>query len=137
MMAKAQPQQISAGNGGLQLPRSPQSDVASVIDDGQTLAQSVSLLHIVRSQKDGFAALVVFTDNFPQKQSGLRIQSGTGFVQEKYLGIMHHSARDGKPLHHAAGESSNHLVGSVAELESIEQRVGTLGSRLRISAGAA
>src|SRR6267143_3355851 len=105
-----------------------------MIDDGQTLAQGVSLFHVVRGQQDGLASLVVFADDFPKKQSSLRIQAGTGLVQEKYLGIVHHGARDRETLHHAAGESANHLIGPVTEFEAIEQRLRTLGSLLGIDA---
>src|ERR1700704_6060877 len=105
-----------------------------MIDDGQTLAQGVSFFHVVRGQQDGLAALVVFADDFPKKQSGLRVQAGTGLIEEKYLGIVHHGARDGETLHHAAGESANHLIGPVTEFEAIKQPVRTLGSLPRIEA---
>ena len=99
-----------------------------MIDDGQTLAQGVRLFHVVRGQQDGLAALVVFANDFPKKQSGLRIEAGAGLVQEKNLRVVHHGARDGETLHHAAGESANHLIGAVRELEAIEQRLRALGS---------
>src|ERR1700686_676906 len=99
-----------------------------MIDDGQRLAEGVGLFHVVRGQQDGLATLVVFADDFPKKQPGLRVQAGTGLLQEKYLGVVHHGARDGETLHHAAGESANHLIGPVTEFEAIEQRLRTLGS---------
>src|SRR5216684_9370198 len=105
-----------------------------MIDDGQTLAQGISLFHVVRGQQDGLSPLVVFADDFPKKQAGLRVQPGTGLVEEKYLGVVHHGARDGEALHHAAGESANHLIGPVTEFEAIEQLVRTLGSLLGIDA---
>src|ERR1700674_4893046 len=92
------------------------------------MAQGVSLFHVVRGQQDGLASLVVFADDFPKKQAGLRVQAGTRLVQEKYLRVVHHGARDGETLHHAAGESANHLIGPVTEFEAIEQRLRTLGS---------
>src|SRR5450755_4328186 len=99
-----------------------------MIDDGQTLAQSVRLFHVVRGQKDRFATLVVFADDFPEKQSSLRVESGAGLVQEKYLRVVHHGARNRQTLHHAAGKSANHLVGTVGELEATEQHLRPLGS---------
>jgi hypothetical protein len=50
------------------------------------------------------------------------------------LGVVHHGTRAGEALHHAAGESANHLIGAVTEFEAIEQRVRTLGSLLGIDA---
>src|SRR6202521_65900 len=99
-----------------------------MIDDGQTLAQGVSLFHVVSGQQDGLASLVVFADDFPKKQAGLRVQAGTRLVQEKYLRVVHHGARYGETLHHAARESANHLIGPVTEFEAIEERFRTLGS---------
>ena len=88
----------------------------------------------MRSQQDGFATLVVFPDDFPEKQTGLRVQAGTGLVQEEDLGIVHHGACDGETLHHAARESANHLIGTVPEFEAIEQRPRTCGPLLGIEA---
>ena len=78
--------------------------------------------------------LVVFPDDFPEQQSSLRVQAGAGLVQEKYLGVMHHSAGDGETLHHPARKSANHLIGTVAEFEAIEQRLRSLGSLSGIEA---
>jgi hypothetical protein len=63
-----------------------------------------------------------------QRSNRVCVQAGTGLVQEKYLGVVHHGARNGETLHHAAGESASHLIGPVTEFEAIEQRLGTLGS---------
>src|SRR5258705_3068353 len=99
-----------------------------MINDRKALAQGVSLFHIVSCQQDGFATLVVFADDFPKKQSGLRIQPRAGFVQKKHLRVVHHGTRDSETLHHSAGESTNHLIGSITQLETINQCVRTHGS---------
>src|SRR5580700_3091676 len=43
-------------------------------------------------------------------------------------------ARDGEPLHHAAGKTAHHLVAAIGELEAIEQRARALAARLGIDA---
>ena len=78
------------------------------------MRQRVSLFHIVRGQQDRLAALVVFANDFPQQQPRLRIEPGAGLVEKKHLRIVHHGARNGETLHHAAGESAHHLIGAVA-----------------------
>ena len=122
MLAEAQAQQVSAGNRSLQLARRAQRDDAAVIDDGQALAERVGFFHVVRGEQNGFAALVVLANDLPQEQTRLRIEAGAGLVEKKHLRIVHHGARDGKPLHHAAGKAAHHLVGAVGELEALEQR---------------
>src|SRR5882672_9025785 len=74
-------------------------------------------------QQDRLPALVVFADDFPQKQSRLRIQARARFVEKEDLRIMHHGTRNRETLHHAAGESANHLIGTIVKLESLQQFV--------------
>src|SRR5207248_4034363 len=84
VQAKAQPQQIAAGHRGFQLARSPQRNDAAMIDDGQALAQRVRLFHVVRSEQNGFAAGVVFANDFPKEQARLRSEEHTSELQSPY-----------------------------------------------------
>src|SRR6185369_8106665 len=104
MASEADAQQIAAGHGSLQLRRRAERDVAPVIDNGETLAERVSLFHVVRRQEDRLAALVVFANDLPEQQTRLRIESGAWFVEKEHLRIVHHRACDRETLHHAAGE---------------------------------
>ncbi len=56
------------------------------------------------------------------------IEPGAGFVEKNNLGIVHHGPRDGKALHHAAGKSTDHLIGALGEFEFFEQSVGEIVS---------
>ena len=91
-----------------------------MIDDGKPVTQGVGLFHVVRSQQNGLARLVVFANDLPQEQLGLRIQSSTRLVEKQHLRIVHHGPCNGKPLHHAAGKAAHHLVGAIAQLEPLE-----------------
>ena len=124
LLAEAHAQQISAGHRRFQFVRRAESDDAAVIDDGEALAERVGFFHVVRGQQNGFAALVVLANDFPEQQSRLRIEAGARLVEEEHLRIVHHGARDGEALHHAAGESADHLVGAVGQLEAVEKRCG-------------
>jgi len=42
-----------------------------------------------------------------------------------------HGAGDGEALHHAPGETANHLVGAIGELEALEERFGAFGAFMR------
>ena len=46
------------------------------------------------------------------------------FVEKQNLRIVHHGARDGHALHHAARKAAHQLVGPIRQLEAVEQRVG-------------
>src|SRR6266478_8670517 len=106
----------------------------SVIDDGEALAERVGLFHVVGGEQNCFAALVVLADDLPEEQASLRVQAGAGLVQEKDLRVVHHGAGNGEALHHAAGESANHLIGAIGELEAVEERFSALGTLVRSKA---
>ncbi len=89
-------------------------------------AKRVRLVHVVRSQDDGFALPVVIAHDVPKQQPGLRIQAGGRLVQEQHRGVVHHGAGNGEALHHAAGKAAHHLVGAVGQLEAVEQLGGAL-----------
>src|SRR6202166_5031338 len=73
---------------------------------------------------------MIFANDLPEKNPGLRIEPGTRLIEKQHLRIVHHGAGDGKPLHHAAGKPADHLVSAFCELELLEQRVGALISLL-------
>jgi hypothetical protein len=98
----------------------------AVIDDGQALAQPIGLFHVMSGQQNGPSRMVVFANDLPQENPGLRIEPGARFVEKQDLWIVHHGAGNGKPLHHASGEAAHHLVRAFGELELLEQRVGAL-----------
>src|SRR5882724_8939407 len=131
MYAEAQAQQVPAGNGSFELLRSAQSNDAAVIDNREAFAERVSFFHVVGSQQNCFAALIVFANDFPQEQAGLRVEASAGFVEKKNLRVVHHGARDGKALHHTAGEAADHLVGAIGEFEALQEGCRALGAFLR------
>src|SRR5580692_8780017 len=105
-----------------------------MIDDGEALAEGVGFFHVVRGEQNGFAAAIVFANDLPQQQAGLRIETSAWFIEEKHLRIVHHGARDRKTLHHAAGKSANDLVGAVGEFEALEQRGRAMVALVRTEA---
>src|SRR5882724_11201278 len=131
MYAEAQAQQVPAGNGSFQLLRSSQSNDAAVIDNREAFAERVSFFHVVGSQQNCFAALVVFANDLPQEQAGLRVEASARFVEKKNLRVVHHGARNGKALHHTAGEAAHHLVGAIGEFETLQEGCRALGAFLR------
>jgi len=84
--AEAKAQQVSAGNGSFQLLRSSKSNDAAVIDNREAFAERVGFFHVVGGQQDCFAALIVFANDFPQEQAGLRVEASAGFVEKRTCG---------------------------------------------------
>src|SRR5208282_723271 len=56
------------------------------------------------------------------------------FVEEQHLRVMHHGARDRNALHHSAGKPAHELVGTIRQLEAIEQAIGALCALVRTQA---
>src|SRR5713101_669502 len=56
-----------------------------------------------------------------------------GSSRKRTCGV-HHGAGNGEALHHAAGESANHLIGAIGELEAVEERFSALGTLVRSKA---
>ena len=83
--AKMQPQQISSRDGCLQLRRRTQRNHVPVIHDGDTMAECVRLFHVVGREQNGLTAAIVLTNDFPQQQFRLRIESRAGLVQKKHF----------------------------------------------------
>ena len=102
----------------------------AVVDNRQTLAKRVGLFHVMSGQQHGLPCLVIFANDFPQQDARLGIEAGAGFVEKQDLRIVHHGAGNGEPLHHAAGKSAHHLIGTFREFEFFKQGVGALISQL-------
>jgi hypothetical protein len=78
--------------------RTPQRDHASVIHDGNPVAQSGCLFHVMSGQKDRPATGPEPFYYFPKIQPGLGIKAGRRFVEEQQIGIAYQAARHGEPL---------------------------------------
>jgi hypothetical protein len=72
--------------------------------------------------------LAVAADDLPKHQPRLRIETRGRLVEEQHLGIVHHGARDGEPLHQAARQFAGHLAGAVGEFELLQLLVGAARS---------
>src|SRR5215468_4679046 len=95
------------------------------------MAERVRFFHVVRRENHGSARAIVFANDLPEQDASLRIQADARFVEEQNLWIMHHRARNGETLDHAAREASHHLIRAISELESLQQSVGAFLSLLR------
>src|SRR5207253_7296585 len=95
--AEAEAEQVAAGNSGLQLLGSAESDDAAVVNDGKAFTERVGFFHVVRGEKNRFAALVVFADDLPEEQTGGGVKGGAGRVEEWQMGLEQCGRGAGKP----------------------------------------
>ncbi len=103
-------------------------DDPSVIDDGDAVAEALRLLHQVRREQHGLAAIADAPHEIPDCAARLRIQTGRELVEEHELGIVDEGERDEQPLLLPARERHEPGLPLVAEAELLEQPPAVDGS---------
>ena len=81
-------------------------DDASVLDDGDAIAQPLRLLHQVRGQEHGLAARADAAHQLPDRAPRLRIEAGRQLVEKHHFGIVDERERDEQALLLAARRGS-------------------------------
>ena len=94
---------------------------APVIHDGDAVAESVRLIHIVRRQHDGHALVVERADTLPEEEARLWVQIVGRLIEEQRVGIVHQRPRQQHTLLHASREDAQLLLRPRAEAELFEQ----------------
>ena len=87
----------------------------------EPVAQPLGLVHVVRGEHLGDAALLESIQAIPHQMAGLGVEAGGGFVEQEEVGLVHQRTRDGEPALHAAGQRIDPAVGAVFELHELEQ----------------
>src|SRR5437764_656672 len=70
-----------------QLRRAAGRNQAAVVNNGNTVAKPLRLVHVVRRQQDGAAAALKLADDVPKLAAALRVEPRGRFVEKEYLGI--------------------------------------------------
>ncbi|HLB86554.1 MAG TPA: hypothetical protein VJK29_02765, partial [Terriglobales bacterium] len=81
-------------------------DDLAVVDDGKAVAEALSFVHIVRSEKHRAAVALEGADDIPELAAALWIKTRGGLIQKKNFGISHERSGDGKALALSARELS-------------------------------
>ncbi len=82
----------------------------ALIDDRDSIADRLGLLHRVRCQKDASALLADVLDPAPQLTAGLRIKAGGGLVEQQQCGVVDDRDVQGETLLLPARELLERLV---------------------------
>ncbi len=96
-------------------------DDASMLEDGDTIAQAFGFFHQVRGQENRFAALADPAHQIPDRAARLRVEAGGQFVEEDYLGIVNQRQRNEESLLLAAREIHEPGIPLVDQAQLVEQ----------------
>src|SRR5215469_4598772 len=62
-------------------------DHLPMIHDGQAIAESLRLVHVMRGQQNRAAVLLKAANDIPKLATALRIEAGVRFVKKEFAGI--------------------------------------------------
>src|SRR5580700_2110290 len=103
--------------------RTTNVDDLSVFDDRHAVAQPLSLLHQMSSQKNSFAAISDAAHQVPDGPPRLRIETGGQLIEEYYFRIVDQRQGDKQPLLLPAREGHKPSVAFVGKAELFEQSI--------------
>lgn len=100
-------------------------DDPAAVDDRDAFGEPVGLLQVVRGEDDGQPLVVGQPgDLLPHRRTGLRVESGGGFVEEEHLGTVDQAERHVEASLHPSGVPLDLAVARVGEVEAVQQFVG-------------
>src|SRR5262249_41066353 len=86
-------------------------DDHAVVNDRQTIAETLRLVHVVGCQQDRPATLLKSTNEVPQLAPALRVKTRNRFIQKQNSWSGHQSRGDSQALTLASRKFSNPGVG--------------------------
>src|SRR5262245_25777264 len=98
-------------------------DDAAVVDDCDTVAQALGLLHQMRGQKHRLAAIADAAHEIPDRAARLRVEAGRQLVEEHHFGVVDQRERDEQALFLPAGQRHEPGVPLVAETKLLDEPV--------------
>src|SRR5579884_330543 len=94
-----------------------------MIHNGNAVAESISLVHILSGEENSNSALFERMDMIPKEQSRLRIEAIGRFIKEEYVGCVHQRTCKHQPLSHTARTVTYFVPTAVGQAEFREQCV--------------
>src|SRR5262249_9780727 len=113
----------------LQFLRRAGSDNSAMVDDGDAMRHTVSLVHVVGCQKHGhLLGLVQLLHMGPELVAALRIETQRGLIEKEDFRCMQKSSGDFEAALHAARKSLHELAPAIPQLEEPEQTLDAFGA---------
>src|SRR5690242_3864150 len=114
--------QRSARRTFLESPRRIEGEQLPTIDDADAVAEAVRLLHVVRRHHDRAPLIVQVTQNAPEVETCLRIETDGRLIEKEHVRFVDQRAGDHQALLLAAGkliDLRRRLVGDVEALDEL------------------
>src|SRR5215471_14906949 len=116
-----------------QIRRRTFGDDLPMIDDGETVAETLGFIHVMGRQQHRAAGPLKFANDIPELSAALWIKAGSRLVEEQNFWIAHQRRRDGQTLALSTRELADPGIGFLRELQLL-QNVGRR-ARLAVKAG--
>ncbi len=95
-----------------------------MVHDRHAIAQRIGLLHVVGGQQDRLTLAIELSEDPPQREATLRIETRGGLVEEQHRRPVKDRPRHHQPLCHPAGERVHGRLAPFRQLELLQQLVG-------------
>ena len=96
-------------------------DDASVVDDGDAVAERVRFEHVMRGEQDGLLFGLQIEDDLPELTRTDGIKSQRGLIEEKHLGIVEQGPRHVQALFHAARVALHFFIAAPVQTDHVQQ----------------
>src|SRR5213075_2526252 len=100
-----------------ELARRPEGDDLAMVDDRDTVAKSLGLVHVMRREQNRAAGRLELPDELPDLTARLRIEPGRRLVEEEQLRIADDRAREREPLLLPSRKLADPTVALLVELD--------------------
>jgi len=108
-----------------------ESEDVPVVHDGDPVAELVGFFHVVGREQDRLAGGVELTQDVPEREPALRIESRGRLVEEQDRGAVQDGAGDHESLRHPARERQDRRLRPVDEPELLQPIVGLAAGFVR------
>ncbi len=107
---------------GLQLVGGSVSDLVTSVNDDDVIGQPLGLLHVLGREQNRRSTSHELLDRPPHLNATTRVESGRRLVEEDDLGLCDEGCGEVEATPHASGVGLRGAIGSVLQIESIQQR---------------
>ena len=107
-----------------QLARRALGDDLRLVHDDEPVAELLGLVHVVRREDEGHAALLEPVQPVPEEVARLRVEARRRLVEEQQVRLVDQRPRDRQAPLHAARQRLHLVLRALGELDELEQLVG-------------
>ncbi len=117
---------VAGGGCGADLGERAFEDGATVVDDGDVVAEVLDEIELVAGEEDGGTSGGLLADDLAEGFDADRVEAGEGFVEDEQIGLVGEGDDELDSLLVAVGELLEAGCGAVGESEAVEPVIGGL-----------